>query len=103
MPDVAFVSKDLQPRASTESWPDKLSLAVEVILPGNSPSEISTKVYYGTQNGVVVWLVDPDAQIITVYTADGNATKYGIDATLAGEPVLPGFKLPLKRVFAGQQ
>jgi len=48
----------------------------------------------------MVWLVFPEEQIVMVYTVDNPAgKKFGIDNTLDGGHVLPGFTLPLKDIF----
>ena len=50
----------------------------------------------GTQ---LVWLVFPDDERVEVHSADGSVTRLGIDDTLTGGDVLPGFAMPLRRLF----
>jgi hypothetical protein len=47
----------------------------------------------------LVWIVDPVARTIAVYTAPEQSTVLQEAQTLAGEPVLPGFTLPLRRLL----
>ena len=47
----------------------------------------------------LVWLVDPDARTIAVYTAPGSSTLLRQADTLPGGAVLPGFSLSLKELF----
>jgi Uma2 family endonuclease len=46
-----------------------------------------------------VWYVDPFRQQVSVYRADGTEQTLSLDHTLSGEDVLPGFELPLRRIF----
>jgi Uma2 family endonuclease len=48
----------------------------------------------------LVWIVDPVARTVAVYTAPEQSTVWSEDQTLAGEPLLPGFTLPLRELFA---
>jgi Uma2 family endonuclease len=48
----------------------------------------------------LVWIVDPVARTVAVYTAPEQCTVWQEDQTLAGDPVLPGFTLPLRELFA---
>jgi Uma2 family endonuclease len=48
----------------------------------------------------LVWLVDPAARTVAVYTAPDQSTSLREDQTLDGGPVLPGFTLPLRDLFA---
>jgi len=101
-PDVEFISKarlgTFDPTQYVPLMPD---LAVEVKSPSNTPEELRQKAAYSLQNGVrMVWLVFPDLQAVFVYTPDNPAgKKLGIDDTLDGGDVLPGFMLALKDIF----
>jgi Uma2 family endonuclease len=103
-PDVEFISKarlgTFDPTGYVPLMPD---LAVEVKSPGNTPGELRQKAAYYLQNGVrLVWLVFPETQTVYVYTpANPAGKKYGIDDTLDGGDVLPGFTLALRDIFRG--
>jgi len=101
IPDVAFISKAKQPESSREAYnsnpPD---LAVEVISPGNSIKEISDKVANYLAAGTLLWVIYPDEQQAKVYEAGQPVKTINIDGVLEGGTVLPGFKLPLKDIFA---
>ena len=100
IPDCAFVSKRKQAKPSSEAYssipPD---LAVEVLSPSNTPEEITIKVDNYLRAGVVVWVVNPDTQRVTVHRPDAPPKTYGIDETLDGGGVLPGFTLAVRDIF----
>lgn len=102
-PDVAYVVTDrLPPPAQSakffEGAPD---LAVEVISPSDTTSEVIEKVReYLTSGTRLVWLVDRGTRSITVYRANGSAHLLQEDDELSGEDVLPGFSVRVREVFA---
>jgi Uma2 family endonuclease len=101
IPDCAFVSRKRQAKPTSEAYnaipPD---LAVEVLSPSNTPDEMTIKVDNYLRTGVVVWVVNPDAQRVTVHRPDAPPKTYSINDTLDGGAVLPGFTLPVRDIFA---
>jgi Uma2 family endonuclease len=101
-PDFAFIAKSRCPHpiptGYIELCPD---LILETRSPGDSTTEINAKIHrwleYGAQ---IVWDLDPKASTITSHTSDGAVEKLGIDDTLTGGQVLPGFSLPIKTIFS---
>jgi Uma2 family endonuclease len=104
IPDVAFASWDRFPhrRVPTEPIPSLVpDLAVEVLSASNTPREMARKCQEYFEAGVrVVWLVDPEARTVAVYTAPDQFTVYDATQTLDGGDVLPGFTLALGDLFA---
>jgi Uma2 family endonuclease len=104
IPDVAFIAWDRIPgrRMPTEPIPDLVpDLAVEVLSTSNTPREMARKCQEYFDAGVrVVWLVDPEARTVAVYTAPDQYTLYDATQTLDGGDVLPGFALALGDLFA---
>ncbi len=107
LPDVSYTSwgrlptddAHLQPVADFS--PD---LAVEVLSENNTPGEIAQKLREYFQSGTrLVWVVEPDARIVRVYTAPEVFTTLTAADTLDGGAVLPGFSLPLANLFAEPQ
>jgi Uma2 family endonuclease len=99
IPDVAFISREKQPEPSHEAYnPTPPDLAVEVLSPSNDLSDIRIKLVNYLNAGTVVWIVDPDKKQVEVY-ASGQAKKLGLNDTLDGGAVLPGFTLPVKEIF----
>ena len=47
----------------------------------------------------LAWLIDPRAQLTTVFRTDGSESKIPFDELLNGEDVLPGFSVQLAELF----
>lgn len=102
-PDVAFTSYERQKRLENKGFgtvtPD---LAVEVISDPKNAQELRAlrrKIGIYLAAGTLVWIVDPFAQTIEVYTPGEGVEILGIGDTLKGGDTLPGFTLPLKQLF----
>jgi Uma2 family endonuclease len=100
-PDVGFISAarvpaDGLPQQYVPFAPD---LAVEVVSPNDDADEIQQKVIeylkYGTR---LVWVFYPKSKTVAVHTPDGSRI-IGLDGTLDGGAVLPGFTLAVRDVF----
>ena len=101
-PDVAFWSYARLPEdCDPEVYPDVAAdVCVEVLSPGNTAAKMAAKVREYFAAGVrLVWVVDPDARAVTVYTTPGDGTVVRDDATLTGGDVLPGFSCPVAALF----
>lgn len=102
-PDVSFLSWDrlggvFPKQATPDLAPD---LAVEVISRHNTKKEMERKLAeYFAKNVHQVWLVYPKTQSVEVYTSPTKSRRLHLDQTLDGGKVLPGFTLPLKKLFA---
>ena len=101
-PDVTFLAAERQPPAErahrfVEGAPD---LAVEVVSPGDRPSEIAEKVDEYLASGTrLVWVIYPDTRRIAVHDG-GRATRLlRVADTLDGGDVLPGFACPVAELF----
>jgi len=103
-PDVSFISwkrmpnQELGREAIASLAPD---LAVEVLSPSNTEAEIGQKIqeYFGA-GGKLVWIVDPNARTVRVYTSPRRSVLLTEDDTLDGRKVLPGFSLSVRQWFA---
>lgn len=100
-PDVAFVSYERLPELPAkgvwEGWPD---LAVEVVSPNNRTGETLKKIgQYLNAGTTLVWQVVPAQRKVAVHRADGSIEVVGEDGVLYGDPVLPGFALPVRDIF----
>lgn len=100
-PDVAFVRAERIPsggvRAFFQGAPD---LAVEVISPSDRSSEVIAKAHEWLQSGcIAVWVIDPEAKTVSVYSNRPQPLFLSAEDTLACEELLPGFRLPLVQVF----
>ncbi len=104
IPDVAFVSWERVPggRVPREPIPHLVpDLAVEVLSESNTGAEMTRKRHEYFEAGVrLLWLVDPDAHTVTVFTGHDQSATFGADQVLDGGTVLPGFTLSLRDLFA---
>src|SRR5262245_28568204 len=76
-------------------------LAVEVLSPSNTQQERDRKLQDYFATGVqVVWYIDDAHRTVQVFTAVDQSTTVREPAILTGDPVLPGFALPLQELFA---
>ncbi len=106
-PDISFLSKDrLQglkklPKGFGQGAPD---LAVEILSPSNTTSEIHHKIVEYFDNGTkLIWIINPEEEYVLVYkfkpdkpTPDRLLTA--ID-NLSGEEILPEFTFPVADLF----
>lgn len=101
-PDVVFVRSERIPRGNAfrrfaEFPPD---IAVEVRSPNDSMHELLAKAdEYLAAGTSLVWVFDAQSETVVVKSKDGTTTTLGIDDEITGDPVLPGFRLPLRLIF----
>ena len=104
IPDVAFAAWNKFPSREYlgKPIPDLVpDLAVEVLSEGNTAKEMSRKLDDYFDAGVrLVWFVNPRKRNVDVFTEKDSCITLTEQQTLTGGDVLPGFKLPLKKLFA---
>ena len=98
--DLAFLRADKAPyplpSGVVSTPPD---LAIEVISPSNTASDIAKKIQQLFDAGTeLIWIVYPDLRAVAVHTLDG-AIMLNEDDTLRGGDILPGFVLPVSEIF----
>jgi Uma2 family endonuclease len=101
VPDVAYISRQRLPEKPRREVIGPPDLAVEVKSPTDSKRAMRRKaekhLAYGTR---LVWLVFPDEQEVEVYDARFEEVQnVGLNGTLDGGDVLPGFTLTVKDIF----
>ena len=100
IPDFAYTSKLRKPKPSGEAYSSIVpDLVVEVLSPSNTGTEMRFKVMNYSHAGAVVWIVNPVLKQVEVYSPDQPAKIVGVDGTLDGGNVLPGFTLAVKDIF----
>ena len=102
-PDAAFVSKERadalgRVRGYLPLAPD---LVVEVISPNDLYTEVQEKVEswlrYGTR---MVIVLNPRHRTVAVYLSSTEVRHLTIEHTLDGEDVVPGWRIPVRELFA---
>lgn len=107
LPDVCFTAWESLP--SREAHLQRVGryapdLAVEIVSASNTLRELERKRReYFAAGTKLVWIIDPDAETVAVYTNPEEATGLTRADTLDGGTVLPGFRLPLEELFGDPQ
>lgn len=107
IPDTSFVRAGRISRAWRKGRALALApdLAVEVRSSSDKPGVLRRKLVDYLEAGVaLVWVIDPDARTAAIYGSGGSPDAptrvLGDVGALDGGDVLPGFTLPLARLFA---
>src|SRR5206468_3707014 len=94
-PDLAYVSFQRWPQRvipAGNAWEVAPDLAVEVISPSNSATEVQEKIKEYFKYGVrLVWVIYPIPQLVHVYESLKEIRVLEVVDTLEGGTVLPGF------------
>jgi Uma2 family endonuclease len=102
--DASFIHKSRMSIAEYEAdgfCPIVPDLVVEVTSPRDLLSKVERKMQMWIDVGVkLAWLVKPETKSVTVYTAGQRPMILVESDMLTGDPVLPGFAVPLTDVFA---
>lgn len=102
-PDVAFISSARLEAASalTGFFPGPPDLAVEVLSPSERAGTIHGKVAdYLAAGARMVWVIDPEAQTVSVFRSLLSPRTISGDQELSGEDVLPGFSIRVSELLA---
>jgi Uma2 family endonuclease len=104
-PDVAFVSKARLREFGLKSnakafFPGAPDLAVEILSPGNTRSEMDERLAdFFASGSQAVWIVHPDEQFVEVCHSPTDRTLVGPAGVLDGEKILPGFQFQVADLF----
>ncbi len=100
-PDVAFVRNERVPKSPRRGFFDGApDLAIEVVSPSDTHSELAAKVLDWLAAGTTsVWVVDPPNQTIEIHRAGNEVRRYCVGDAIDDEPTLPGFVLKLSELF----
>jgi Uma2 family endonuclease len=101
-PDWAFIARDRLPHPAPRGFAPIVPDAVlEVRSPSDTAKEVKEKVERWLAAGVrLVWELNLKTRVLTIYRRDMEPQTLGIEDTISGEDVLPGFMLPLRSLFA---
>lgn len=103
IPDLAFVRTERIPPEDQQTGLALLvpDLVIEVLSSSNKAVEMDEKIQIYLRAGVsLVWIVNPKRRSVTIYAADGTVRSVLPGGSLDGGDVLPGFALPVDRIFA---
>lgn len=101
-PDVAYLpaskQEELEGRGYNSVPPD-LVVEIETNLTRESKETLFKKIVNYVNHGIVVWAIYPETEEIKVHVPDKEVVTLGIDDVLDGGDVLPGFHVPVKKIF----
>ena len=102
VPDLTYVSYQRLPVEweEDEACPVLPELVIEIISPGQTFGELTQKATdYLTAGVDRVWVLDPKAQSVTIFQLGSLPQTVWSNGTIE-DPLLPGFVLPISRLFA---
>lgn len=104
VPDVVFLLEEHIVTDDRGEFVDEVErppdLHVEILSPDQSVRKSRDKLIHATTNGCPIgWLIDPEKKTIDVYEEGGPPQRLAPDGMLTGDPVLPGYRLPVAEVF----
>jgi Uma2 family endonuclease len=102
-PDASFLRRQRKEGVGNMEgyWPGPPDLAVEVISPSDTYTEVEDKVHDWLDVGtLMVIVVNPRRETVTVYRSRTDIVILTKDEELDGQDVVPGWKLRLADVFA---
>jgi Uma2 family endonuclease len=103
-PDVSWVRRDrweaLSPEERKRFAPICPDFVVELRSPTDDLEELQAKLEEYLENGAQLgWIIDPLEQQVHIYRPGEPVLCLEDPATVAGDPLLPGFSLGLKEVW----
>jgi len=101
-PDVSFVRRGRLPeeRMPVGHVPIPPDLAVEVVSPNDTVYEVDAKVEEYLAAGVpLVWVVNPETRVVSVYRRDGTVERLGENDELTAPELLPELRCRLAALF----
>jgi Uma2 family endonuclease len=104
-PDVAWVSNKRLEKLTEKDWNHFLPLCPDFVLELRSPSDrlpaLQDKMAEYVANGARLgWLVDPIKKQVHVYRPNLPPEVLNEPVEVSADPVLPGFRLPLQKVWS---
>jgi Uma2 family endonuclease len=100
--DIVYVSAEMAARQTedTKILEGVPTLVVEILSPNDTVEEIDEMISTYLDAGVpLVWIVRPRERTVLAYRQNAQPQLYTIDQQIANEPLLPGLRLPVARIF----
>ena len=101
-PDAAFIARERigDNRPERGYWPVAPDLAVEVMSPNDTATEISGKISeYFAAGTRLMWVIYPQSRTVHVYDSAQNVRILSANETLDGGELLPGFACEIAQIF----
>ncbi len=99
-PDASFIRRERLPKDPNVDPDMPPDVAVEVVSRTDTFGAVNLKVTQYLDVGVrMVWLINPDLRTVDVYQPGEPSRRFNAGDTLAGDPVIPGFALPVSELF----
>jgi Uma2 family endonuclease len=102
-PDIGFIRRErIPPDFDYQHYfPVPPDLALEAVSPSDSFGDVMEKVELYLEAGVrLIWVAIPQRRVVVVYRPDRAPSTLTDDDELDGEDVVPGFRMPVRAVFA---
>lgn len=100
--ELAFVARERIPAPGTTGayWPLAPDVAVGILSPSNTASEVQEKILdYLDAGSRMIWVLEPRRRTVTVYRSRDDIRILGAGEELTGDDVLPGFAVGVDEVF----
>ena len=99
--DASWVSARRDPPEPLPGFPEGApDLAIDVKSPTNTYAEMAGRGEMWLEYGCrLVWVAYPERRTITIYRPGHPPVTLGEDDTLDGGELLPGFSVPVRRIF----
>ncbi|MBZ5622535.1 MAG: Uma2 family endonuclease [Acidobacteriia bacterium] len=100
-PDVSFLKMErVRATKPNDHFLGAPELAVEVVSPSETAQTLNRKIDLLLAGGsLAVWVIYPGDREVRVFLPDGTSFRRGIGDTLTAPELLPGWELPVARLF----
>jgi len=100
-PDVSFLRNErAQSTVDSDYFVGAPDLDIEVVSPSERATDLNRKVELLLKAGsLAVWVLYPDQQEVRVFLPSGESFRKGIGDTLSMPELLPGWEVPVARLF----
>ncbi len=99
--DLAYASAE-QVKATdpkTKVYVGPPVLAIEILSPSDTVRDVVEMLQLYHEFGVVVWIANPDLRTIAIHRPGQPPITFNESQELLGDPELPGFRVPISRLF----
>jgi Uma2 family endonuclease len=102
-PDVSFVKMErVRATKPNDYFLGAPELAIEVVSPSETAETLNRKIDRLLAGGsLAVWVIYPNDREVHVFLPDGTSFRRGLNDVLTIPELLPGWELPVARLFEG--